>query len=140
MSMSIHMPIALPLQAETPTTTPPSQSAHLGRNQGPLKTDFATHLQSSFQQSPADLTDKLAHLLKDFAAATQSIRLYFLHSGVRESGMAAWETGVSMVTRMMFETLCHDAYACMIPEQRHEVPLSSADTVLQVGYVLNQGD
>lgn len=99
----------------------------------------------AFQRAPTDRTGELVRLLDDLASATQSIATYVAQAGnppansspLSSSSSPSATLDVALVTRKLYETLCHDGYACLIVEAHRATPLTFAPSALHGGYIVS---
>lgn len=91
-------------------------------------TVFLSHVRRSFSRAPTDYTGELVRLLDDLATVTHGIAKYVsegsesVQYGRINHGSQLLDPTVA--TRRMYQSLCHDGYACIILDKNTDAPLS----------------
>ncbi|CDF33468.1 unnamed protein product [Chondrus crispus] len=106
-------------------------------------TVFPSHVRASFRRDPTDRTGELVRLLDDIATVTHSVSKYVAarHHSARPTPDADYSPHPSgprphVATQKLYNSLCHDGYACIILEKDREAPLTFPESAVQGGYVL----
>lgn len=97
-----------------------------------LNANFSSHVRLAFQNNPIDRTGDLVRLLDDITTVTHSLSAYVAQHAVVNAGIP----DPSVATRQLYQSLCHDGYACVLLERGYDSPLTLPENAPHGGYVV----
>lgn len=97
-----------------------------------LNANFSSHVRLAFQDRPTDRTGDLVRLLDDITTVTHSLSAYVAQHAVMNTGVL----DPSVATQQLYQSLCHDGYACVLLERYHDSPLTLPENAPHGGYVV----
>lgn len=97
-----------------------------------LKVNFSSHVRLEFQENPTDRTGDLVRLLDDIATVTHCLSAFVAQNNMTDD----CPLNAMVATRQLYQSLCHDGYACLILERNHETPLTLPENAPHGGYVV----
>uniref|UniRef100_A0A7S2ZWI6 Fructose-bisphosphatase n=1 Tax=Rhodosorus marinus TaxID=101924 RepID=A0A7S2ZWI6_9RHOD len=101
-------------------------------------TVFPSHVRRTFMSSPVDYTGEIVRLLDDIATQTHAISAFVAEGSetITYGEVGTQQITSEFATRLLYRSLAHDGYSCLILAKSREQPLTFPEEVPHGGYVV----